>query len=670
MKNSETPRRRPFPAQEPWPIGFGSGTMTRVEWVPAPQQVNLLSDEVTPRDTLQLEALGVSTLEQILSTLIPDRDGYRPSQWGSARSCPPVGSHREYSEVAEQAGRAGTAIALLRGAFGLKAGVEKEAGMYRVTARHVKHGLPSQPKPDDYMQFFRGELPDITDEVDLGHFVDIGFAVPLVLEAWIMRYEVSGDSALHANIDEAIAELRHIAVRDPSGNWYYPTRNLTLDSQGDPQWGGAYPNAGGGSLVPLAHWATITQDPDLLDFVRSVADGIVAGAGMPLESQTPRLGRVRRDGTFELDIRSSKWAWPGGNIPEIANPILIGGFPLEDQETEVHPGHTHVLSQSTVAWGMAYAGMATGDARYLDWAAQVYHHLLATGNDTGWFPEHLPWPYPVLKDPRQHTETCITADMADIAAWLARAGRTDYWDHVERYGRNYLSEMQLHVTPEFEAYYRSLHASRPQEEVDAAIEALRARLDGGYVASCLVNDMVIGLDDEPSMDVMGCCTWSGGRGIGRVGASVVEERDDGVYVNLALSHDGPAARVVSFLPSVGRVTVVAKRAGSYFVRPPAWAPRTDVRAYRDAKPVRADWHDRYIRFDGARAGEELTITYPLPHFLQELNVHGREVVNTYTLEWLGNATVGVAPDGDRLPLYDDRAALLAAAGVSSFFDED
>lgn len=106
--------------------------------------MQLLSEEKEYVDSLDLKEMGRKALEQTLVTMIPDRMGYRPSQWGSALECP-LGSHREYSEVAEQAGRAGLAFCLLREAFGFKQGLDKEEGMRRVTVHYVKFGLPTQP---------------------------------------------------------------------------------------------------------------------------------------------------------------------------------------------------------------------------------------------------------------------------------------------------------------------------------------------------------------------------------------------------------------------------------------------------------------------------------------------------------------------------------------------
>ena len=74
------------------------------------------------------------------------------------------------------------------------------------------------------------------------------------------------------------------------------------------------------------------------------------------------------------------------------------------------------------------------------------------------------------------------------------------------------------------------------------------------------------------------------------------------------------------LAEQGRVTVVAGRDADFFLRPPAWTPRKQVKAYRDGTEVPPDWRSAYIRFANATEGEELTVTYPLLQFEQQVTL--------------------------------------------------
>lgn len=166
---------------------------------------------------------------------------------------------------------------------------------------------------------------------------------------------------------------------------------------------------------------------------------------------------------------------------------------------------------------------------------------------------------------------------------------------------------------------------------------------------------------------MGCCTWGGARATAGAAISVVTTRDSSVQVNMAINRETPECKVVSFLPSQGRMTVVVKKAGPFYLRPPAWAPRHRVKAFRNGQSIPVRREGAYVTFDQAKSSEELTITYPLPHFLQHLTIPGREgIVAKYTLEWLGNTVVDIEPKGQHLPLYQNRASFLESAGSKTF----
>ena len=88
------------------------------------------------------------------------------------------------------------------------------------------------------------------------------------------------------------------------------------------------------------------------------------------------------------------------------------------------------------------------------------------GTGTGWFPAA-----PVWAD--NCNETCCISDMLSIAALLGRSGHAEYFDYVERYLRNYISNLQFIITPEFEAYYRKINAVAGKAKTDRGLMELR-----------------------------------------------------------------------------------------------------------------------------------------------------------------------------------------------------
>ena len=129
---------------------------------------------------------------------------------------------------------------------------------------------------------------------------------------------------------------------------------------------------------------------------------------------------------------------------------------------------------------------------------------------------------------------------------------------------------------------------------------------------------------------------------------IVRKTDKGVFVNMAFNHDCAEATIVSFLPNQGRLTVVPKQDGRFFVRVPGFAPRDKVSAWQDGIKSRSVvWAGDYVTFASVRKGEELTVTYPLVNFDQKFVRAGRD----YTFHWNGNALTGIEPNDGVGPMF-------------------
>ncbi len=341
-------------------------------------------------------------------------------------------------------------------------------------------------------------------------------------------------------------------------------------------------------LEPVVRYAEVTGDREVMDFAEAFADGMIADLQTNLGDN-----RIQSDGSF------------GGS-------------------------NSHVHARA--ALGVLHLGARTQNSRYIEWARRVYDFLISQGTDWGWFPESIG---------RINSETCATGDMTEMASWLALAGYSRYWDDVERFVRNYIYQAQFFVTPAYEALYREVHKDRPEQAEDGI--RLAHDFEGGFVARLTPN----GLTMDSRMSMMGCCPPEGMRTLHISWRNVVTESPEGVFVNLSFNREVPQARIVSFAPDVGRLTVVVKKAGRFFLRPPSWALRTQVRAYRGTEEVEPLWKGDYIKFEEATEDEELTITYPVLRFKQKVEVGGQ----TYTYHWVGNTVTGVEPSSEGLPLF-------------------
>jgi hypothetical protein len=344
-------------------------------------------------------------------------------------------------------------------------------------------------------------------------------------------------------------------------------------------------------LDAIAGYLETTRDPEVLAFAEAFAEGMIAGLQENLGAN-----RIREDGSFG-----------GANC------------------------HLHMRA----VLGVARLGALTKNPRYLVWAGKVYDWLMTQGTDWGWFPE---------SPGSRNSETCATGDMVALAACLAGAGNPRYWDDTERFVGNYCREAQFFLTSEYKALYREKHPGVPESE-----EGLRQARDfrGGFVARLTPDSLTAG----DNMNMMGCCPPEAMRALAVVWRNVVTESKDGVFINLGLDRDAPQARVVSFAPSAGRLTVVAKKAATFYLRPPSWAAPDRVRVFRGRAKVVPEWKGDYVMFEKVEPGQELTVAYPLIRFEQTVSVAG----GTYTYQWLGNTVLGVDPPGQGLPLFNKAA---------------
>jgi hypothetical protein len=315
--------------------------------------------------------------------------------------------------------------------------------------------------------------------------------------------------------------------------------------------------------------------------------------------------------------------------------------------------HSHATMHAV--WGIAHLGLITGEARYIDFARGTFTWLLQRGTGTGWFPA----------GPDNCNETCCVSDMISVAALLGQAGQPEYYDFAERYLRNYIGNLQFIINPEFETYYRKLHAAKGDTAVTAGLAELR-KFQGGVIGGSGLNDYEnVLLGGASGFEMFGCCAPEGMRAVHTAWANTIDQRKAsksgpaGIYVNLSLSRSSPWGEVVSFIPDGGRLTVKASVTDTFFLRPPHWSPRAQVQAFVGETPVAVVWVGDYVRF-AAKHGDELTITYPLMAFTHRVSGlwNNTKPDLHMTFQWLGNMVIATEPAPTKTPLFLGKPQLL------------
>ncbi|MFA5203382.1 MAG: hypothetical protein WC708_03160 [Lentisphaeria bacterium] len=454
----------------------------------------------------------------------------------------------------------------------------------------------------------------------LKHEWAFSWATGKLLVSLAEEYQRTAAPELRAECRAMFLALKGLSSRDAAGRAFLPHGAapwrdgawLHLGDAGVNQgWGGELSHNYPFITEPLVRYWECTGDAEALELAQAFAEGHLAGVQPDMNEQRidPETGAFRK---------------------------------------HVHL-HTHEL------WGMAHLGARLGERRYLDWAEHAYRFVLAHGTDYGWYPEYFP-------QGEYRTEICVVGDMTSIAANLARGGRPEYWDQVERTVRNQLRRSQFFLTPAFVALFQRLHQNRPAAEVAAALADLR-RLEGGFVAQPTFNDWVgypgpamgtAGLYAN-GIQMMGCCPPEGMRGLWEAWCGIVEERPEGNFVNLAFSRDHALATVTACRPADGRLEVGVRQGETWFLRPPAWADRAGVGVACDGRALAVEWGgpaQAYVVVRSLRPGQRLTLSWPVPEFTQThpaLSVPDR--TQPVTVRWCGNEVLDVAPRGPHLPMF-------------------
>jgi len=488
----------------------------------------------------------------------------------------------------------------MREIWGSRAGLDVEKGLRQRILGYVG---------SDYLAW---QTPGARMEGD----VYKGASVPEEKEAWpwstskIIRslsetYVKTNDENSKELARKMFVALRQLASWD-SGRAYFAGT----------AWRGGKWIVDGGSptaaLEPIVRYWEVTGDPEALEFATELAEGMIASP--------------------ELESRGA-YVLPTGEF------------------------HGHMHSTLHAVWGVAHLGTVRGDTRSVAWAKRVYDYASQFGTGSGWMSAAL-WDEPV----RELSETCATSDMVSLASWIAQAGFPDYWDHVERTFRNYLRPFQFFVTPRYEALYRELNKDKPEDQVRAGLARMRD-LQGALWGGPAPNDGINWIGSPKQCGpyntpygcagMFGCCVGEGMRALYTVWSDIVTANAQGVFVNLSLNRDSEWAKVISSLPEHGRIDVLARKPGNYFLRPPAWAPRAQVRVACGGHPVPVEWAGpalAYVKLKDVKSGEILTLVYPLVTWKQAVGIWPTKPDLKFTILWKGNSVVDMEPKGKGLPV--------------------
>jgi hypothetical protein len=560
-----------------------------------PSTIKLLAQEPPSRD-LDLAKMARSAMNYLIRNPRPQLD-YEPVFQIKPLACPPAPLGHDPIVPGDTDCRMDWEFLYMRTMSGSQDGFDVEKGLRQRILKYVGKGDLAWVPPGHYMEgeVYRGG--EVQGEVAST------WATAKIILSLSETFSRTGDPKAKDLARRMFLGLRQLATWDQGRAYFEGGSGAWKDGK----W--VKPQQPTAAVEPIVRYWEVTGDPEALDFAKALTEGF------------------------------------------IASPELMKGQPqAQIAKTGEFKGHMHATLHGV--WGVAHLGAIAKEPRYVEWAKRVYDFASRHGLGTGWVSAAL-WDQPV----QLLSETCATSDLVSLATWVARAGHPEYWDHAERYIRNYMRQNQFFVTPEYEAMYRERNRAQRPEEIEAGLQRMKD-FEGGFIGGPAPNDWVNWMADDASfgngerLNIFGCCVPEGMRALYTAWSAAVTPLEEGVFVNLSFNRDSPEARVVSFLPNEGRLSVKTRKAADFYLRPPSWTPREQILAFLNGKRTRPTWGGpslAYVKFPQAKAGDELSITYPLVEFIQNVGLWPSKPDLRFTIRWRGNTAIDMNPKGRYLP---------------------
>jgi len=286
-------------------------------------------------------------------------------------------------------------------------------------------------------------------------------------------------------------------------------------------------------------------------------------------------------------------------------------------------GHFHM--HTGAALGLLAYGQAQHDTNLIRKVCKIYEFARAQGTEFGYFPEALP-PAPWVM--RISNEGCCTADMTCLAAGLSRSGVADYWDDLDRYLRNQLTELQMKRTDFTDRIPQENQVPIPirPEAGEARLVDLK-RFIGCFAGWAAPNDFA----GPAHFWLQQCCLGNCPRGLYAGWDSIVTSSRAGLRVNLLLNRSTPEIDVDSFLPYEGKVNLRLNKAAKVAVRIPGWVNLENVQAKVNGRNSNYSRNGRYCEFEHLKSGDTITLSFPLAERVLKYKVPGPAWASKYSV---------------------------------------
>ena len=144
-----------------------------------------------------------------------------------------------------------------------------------------------------------------------------------------------------------------------------------------------------------------------------------------------------------------------------------------------------------------------------------------------------------------------------------------------------------------------------------------------------------------------CCSPWGNLGIAYAWEATLRYADGVARVNLLLNRASPWMDIDSYLPYQGKVVLRNKAAHEALARIPLWVDKKAVGCRVGQQAVHPEWFGNYLRFRGLRAGDVVTIEFPVANRVEQWTSPGPNLPlapgTIYTIKFRGNTVVELSP---------------------------
>ena len=380
----------------------------------------------------------------------------------------------------------------------------------------------------------------------------------------------------------------------------------------------------GHAIRALARYYEITGDKEALAFARELTNFTIK----------PELWNAREH---------KEWKW------------------INSAERGHHQGQPH--SYTLALRGILEYAYVANDATLKEFVKDGYEWQRSWGiSEIGTFGDHV-W--------GADTEPCLIADMTALAIRLSDYGVGDYWDDVDQYVRNHLTESQLLRADLLEKVSKgSVEYPDAWKKYPSGPEGTQGIADIGVGHEGLpwTPDMqqrelkTVAPEKPETKDVIprsigliagmievttmpytiqgGCCSGNGTQAMYYAWHSTVRFKDAVATVNLLLNRVSPWMDVSSYLPYEGKVVLKNKQARRVAIRIPRWVDRAAIQTRVNGKSAASSWIGNYLVVDGLRPKDVIVLDFPI---VERTVKYTMAFDRTYTFQFKGNTVVDVSP---------------------------